>query len=500
MIRIKFSPFLKDIGVTTLTSVATIVSLIFVTRFLAKGLGPDEFGAYALARRIVAFIVPFSTLTMGVSLARYTALSGDWKQRQILLSVALSIVIIMAVILSAPWFLWGKYLTELLFHHNKYANLFYSSLFMIAGYGIYAVLYAFYRGTGNMNKANLLQFCVMSFIPLLISSIFANKGNAALMIVLMGVSFYLSIPPLWCNLKGIELAGIENIKKATKDLLIYGLPRAPGSLAFAGLLAMGPFFAPYFGSIDEAGYFVVGQSVFRIMESSVVAFGLVALPKVALLFEEGKEGFLAERIRDIIDLIIHLGLFIAIQTFIWSKFLVMVWLGPDYLESVTIMRILIISLAPYLAYVLLRSVIDAVEIKAVNALNLFIALGVGILLALIMAFSGMGVTGLAIGTMTGFFVLGILTVFYLQRRFGFIVEGPITRRVVLINGIIFILSWAINKWWFEGEWGFMFLGKLILLETMLSTGYIAILWRWKVGWLREINLRLTFRNNKGSSA
>ena len=490
MIRIKCSPFLKDIGVTTLTSVATIVSLIFVTRFLARGLGPDEFGAYALARRIVAFIVPFSTLTIGVSLARYTALSGERQRRQTLLSVALSIVVIMSIILSAPWFLWGKYLTELLFHANNYTNLFYASLFMIAGYGIYAVLYAFYRGTGNMNKANLLQFCVLSFIPLLISSIFANKGNAALMIVLMGVSFYLSIPPLGYNLKGIKWTGIEHIKKATKDLLIYGLPRAPGSLAFAGLLAMGPFFAPYFGSIDEAGYFVVGQSVFRIMESSVVAFGLVALPKVALLFEEGKEDFLAERIRDIIDLIIHLGLFITIQTFIWSKFLVMVWLGPDYLESVTIMRILIISLAPYLAYVLLRSVIDAVEIKAVNTLNLFIALGAGILLALIMAFSGMGVTGLAIGTMAGFFVLGILTVFYLQRR------RSLTWRVAMLNGIILVLTLAINKWWFQGEWGIAYLGKLFLLETLLFGVYIALLWHWKVGWLKEINMRLTLFNSK----
>ena len=496
MIRIKFSPFLKDIGVTTLTSVATIVSLIFVTRFLARGLGPDEFGAYALTRRIVAFIVPFSTLTMGVSLARYTALSKDWKQREILLSVALSIVIIMAVILSAPWFLWGKYLTELIFHHNKYANLFYASLFMVAGYGIYAVLYAFYRGTGKMNKANLLQFCVMSFLPLLISYIFANRGNAAFIIFLMGLSFYLSILPLGYNLKGIKWPGIEHIKKATKDLLIYGIPRTPGSLAFAGLLSIGPFFAPYFGSIDEAGYFVVGQSVFRIMESSVVAFGLVALPKVALLFEEGKENFLAERIRDIMDLIIHLGLFITIQIFIWSKFLIMVWLGPDYLESVTIMRILIISLAPYLAYVLLRSVIDGVEVRAVNTLNLFIALGTGILLALVMAFSGMGVTGIAIGTMAGFFVLGILTVFYLKRRFGLSFGRSLTGRVVLLNGIILVLTWAINKWWFQGEWGIIYLGKLFLFEIILSTGYIALLWHWKVGWLREINLRLTLFNSK----
>jgi hypothetical protein len=154
------------------------------------------------------------------------------------------------------------------------------------------------------------------------------------------------------------------------------------------------------------------------------------------------------------------------------------------------MRILIISLAPYLAYVLLRSVIDGVEVRAVNTLNLFIALGAGILLALVTAFSGMGVTGIAIGTMAGFFALGILTVFYLKRRFGFRFGRFLTGRVMLLNGIILVFTWAINKWWFQGEWGIVYLGKLFLLETFLFSGYIALLWHWKVGWLKEIKNRL----------
>ena len=78
---IKLSPFLKDIVLTTITSIVVIISMIFVTRLLATGLGPEGFGAYCLARRIVSFIIPFSTLSMGVALTRYVAISTDDEKR-----------------------------------------------------------------------------------------------------------------------------------------------------------------------------------------------------------------------------------------------------------------------------------------------------------------------------------------------------------------------------------------------------------------------------------
>lgn len=491
MKRLRPSPFLKDVGITTLTSFITILCLIFVMRFLARGLGPDEFGAYALARRLVSFIAPFSTLALGISLARYAAISSDGQNRKVLLAVSLSIIVIMAIVLSIPWFFWGGYFTEILFRDIRFKNIFYASFLMVGGFGIYSILYAFYRGTGRMSKANLLQLCLMSLLPLIISYVFAIRASGAFIILLMGFSFWLSIVPLGYHVKGITWNGPAKVKRAFRDLLVYGLPRTPGSIAFAGLLSIGPFLAPYFGSIDEAGFFVVGQSVFRIMESVVVAFGLVALPRVAIMFEEGRKDFLAERIRDIIDFIIHVGLFISVQAFIWGKFLVVVWLGADYLEAVAIMRILIVSLAPYLAYILLRSFIDAIEVKAINTLNIFISVCCAIVPALLFAFLGMGVLGLAIGSMAGFFVLGVLTIFYLKRRFYFSLGRPITIKVLVLNGIILIFSLAINRYCFQGEYGMIQLGEIFLMEAILSVGYIALLLHWKAGWLREIKGRLS---------
>ena len=68
----RISPFLRDVVITSLTSMITILSMIIVTHLLAKGLGPEEFGAYSLTRRLVSItLLLFSTLTMGVALARY---------------------------------------------------------------------------------------------------------------------------------------------------------------------------------------------------------------------------------------------------------------------------------------------------------------------------------------------------------------------------------------------------------------------------------------------
>jgi len=56
MFNIKLSAFLKNIVTTTITFLLTIISMIFIVRFLAKGMGPEEFGAYSLARRIISNI------------------------------------------------------------------------------------------------------------------------------------------------------------------------------------------------------------------------------------------------------------------------------------------------------------------------------------------------------------------------------------------------------------------------------------------------------------
>lgn len=487
---IKLSPFLKDIVLTTITSIVVIISMIFITRLLAKGLGPESFGAYCLARRMVSFIIPFSTLSMGVALTRYVAISTDDEKRNGYLVSTTVIVLCFSLILSVVGCLGGKSLTILIFHDPKYLMLFYSSLFMIMGFGFFTILYSYYRGIQRMDLANLLQICIVAVFPLIISYVLAQQGNVALIVFLMGLCAYLTIFPLIVLLRKIKWKGPIQFKLSFKNLLRYGIPRTPGGIAFAGIVAIGPFLAPYFGTLRDAGYLVVGQSVFRVLEGAVVAFGLVALPKVSQILSEGRTDFLRDRISDILAMIIHIGMFIIVQLFIWSKQIVLIWLGPEYSEAVPIIRIFLVSLCPYLGYVMLRSIVDAVEEKAINTLNLFVAFGITVVSSLLLGYSGLGVLGLAFGITVGLISLGISTTYFLVKRYKVTFENMNLVLILFVNCIFAGITILARKHLIIHFNNIGLLISIFMVGTSLFIFYMWLLYKKETQWIMVLKSRV----------
>ena len=490
MSNIKLSPFLKNIVTTTATSLVAIISMIFVMRFLARGLGPEEFGAYSLARRIISNIAPIATLSIEIALARYIAMTNENKLRgsyvvSSLISVGAVLTLLLIIIMTA-----SKFLCDLMFHSNEYLNLYYASFFLLIGYGFFVIVYAFFRGTQQFNIANSLQLCLMAIIPLIVSYIFAYKKNSSLIVFLMGLAFYLSLIPLVLIVIKTKLPQLRDIKSSIKTLLKYCIPRVPAGFALAGLLTFGPLLAGYFGSLKEAGYFVVGQSAFKVLEAAIVGFGLVALPKVSQLIAEKKVEFLTSKIEEMLIMIIQLGIFVTIHTFIWSKEIVLVWLGSEYKEAVPIMKILILSLAPYLGYVILRSIIDAIEVKAINTLNLFLSLVFAIIVSVIFVYAGFGTIGLAIGTALGFIALGILTSIYLIRRYKISFENFMFQWVILLNLLFSIPVILIKKFMasFLSDTNILIIGFAI--ECVFFSCYLYLFYKKDARWISEIKERM----------
>ena len=489
-LKIKLSPFLKDIVLTTITSLFIIISMIFVTRILAKELGPDEFGIYSLARRMVSLVIPFSTLSMGVGLTRYIAASDDEDKRNDYLASTMLIVSCVSLLLVGVAFLGGKKLTILIFHSPQYLSLFYCCLIMIVGFGSFTILYAYYRGIQRMSLANLWQVCIIAILPLAISYAFAQYRNISLIIFLMGLSTYLSIFPLIVILKKWKKKGFEQLRLDIRDLLNYGIPRTPGGVAFGGLLAIGPFIAPYFGSMRDAGYLVIGQSVFRIAEASVVAFGLVALPKISQIFSEGKIDFLKSRISDILTMIIHLGLFIVIQLFIWSNEIVSIWLGNEYLKAVPIIKIFLVSLCPYLGYVMLRSIIDAVEERAINTLNLLISFGITTVTSLALGYMGFGVLGLALGITIGLLSLGVLSTYFLVKRYKLTFKDMELMWILFTNCLFAGVTIITKKYLVSHFDNIMLLIAVLLIGCLLLIFYMWLLYKKDIGWVMQLKIRI----------
>ena len=71
---------MRDVLMTTATSGLAVSCLMVVTWLLATRLGPDGFGAYSIARRVLTVLEPVSTLAVGLALTRYLAIADDERR------------------------------------------------------------------------------------------------------------------------------------------------------------------------------------------------------------------------------------------------------------------------------------------------------------------------------------------------------------------------------------------------------------------------------------
>ena len=495
--RLRLSPFLRNVVLTTVASIFSILSIVIVTRFLARGLGPEEFGAYSLARRALSAMVPFSSLMMSIAVTRYIGLSGDRGQQYSYLLSGLALIIPGNVIILIIGFPNMNYLASLIFHGQGYAPLFAATLFMLVGSSFYTILCAFYRGQSKMVRFNLWYVAGMGLGPLAIAWLYVPSEKAYLIVLLMGAILFLSIIPLTFHCVNAFLKGRsdKNMKVVwrLKELFLYGFPRIPGGFAYAGLFAVGPFLAPHFGSTKESGYLAISQSILRVVGGSTAAFGLVILPKVAQLSAEGRETFLKERIADIIAFVFHIGLFATLHILLWSDGIVMLWLGAQYAEAILFMRVFLIALVPFLAFTLLRSVIDAIEEKAVNALNLIVSLTIAFVFSFVLARSGLDTLGLAIGATLGFALLGTLSVLYLCRFYQIAASAFMVKRCLLLNAIFIALTLLLKGFWpgkmFSSTSSMM---VAVFIEVLFFISYLLILYKWNVGWTAELRKRVSW--------
>lgn len=488
---IRPSPFIYDLITTTFTSILTTITAMAITRILADGLGPEQFGAYQLSRRLLATVTPITTLSIGVALPRYLAMAQDNSTRDSHLIGGLLLGTGPNLLLAAVATLFAGPLARWTFHSGAYTRLFLATLWLIVGYAFFGVLYAFYRGLRRMRPANLWQAVVVGVGPLLVAWLWARSGRADLIIALSGVLMWAAAVPLgYYTFKILARPHSLHLGESMRRLASFGLPRAPAGFALAGLFAIGPFLAPRLGSLRDAGYLAAGQFVFTAVEGGIVAFGLVALPKLAQMVAYKQQTAIREAIENIIALVLHLGLFVALQGEVWADEMVWLLLGPQYEKAIPLIRLMLLALAPYLIYVMLRSVVDAVEEKAVNTLNLFIALAVELVLAGATAVTGLGVIGVAASTTVAFLTLGASTTYYLARAYRIDWRNSRLGLAVLLNLGLAAVAAAAKLGLCVPMTGMPRVAMAIGCTSFLGALYGFILWRLRIQWMVELVRRV----------
>ena len=156
---------MRDMATTTATSILTIIFLIFTVRFLTVGLGPEDFGAYSLARRILTMLEPITTLCISFALTRYAAISKDNGESYFYFFPSFLLVFFVSLLFLVSILTFNSDISYLIFGDSNYKDLTTSLAIMLFVYSIYIVIYSFYRGIGLMNIANFWQILLIGLGP-----------------------------------------------------------------------------------------------------------------------------------------------------------------------------------------------------------------------------------------------------------------------------------------------------------------------------------------------
>jgi O-antigen/teichoic acid export membrane protein len=235
-----------------------------------------------------------------------------------------------------------------------------------------------------MMSANLLQGVNRGIVPVVVLAI--PQVTVLQAVTTMGA--------VWCVVSSATIAialwrrpppswALPALWKTAVELGRYGLPRVPGEFALGALLTLPAIFAVHFNGIEMAGFIAVGVSILNMVGSLFSPVGQIVLPTAAALAASGS---LAVLRRDTARLFVISLLFSTALVGIFLGFapvIVTGYLGSEFAAAVPAVRWIAFAAVPFVAYVVLRNVLDAVRVRPINTRNLVVALCTFVALALV---------------------------------------------------------------------------------------------------------------------
>ncbi|HOX29976.1 MAG TPA: lipopolysaccharide biosynthesis protein [Candidatus Paceibacterota bacterium] len=477
----KIKPFFRDLTLTFFTEIIVLLSFFLVYRLIANNYGVQGVGEYSLVKRIISFLQPIFFLGLGIGLPRYIAYAASEEERRsyaqsgLLVTVAAIIVAILSAIILKNQF------SLYVFGSVQYSDLAISSFFLFAGLAMHGLVYSYLRGRILVVLFNYLQIINFSIIPVAVF-IFAKDYSLDIIIKIIGISTFLVAFFFLIPFRNDFIKSGGNLKKSFVDLIQYSFPRIPGDFILVAFFSLPTIIAVNFVSIKEIGYLSLSQSIINAVGTAIAPLGLLLLPKVSNLMVRGRRQTIEVNLDFFICALIDFSLFLFAQLVIFIDIIIVFWLGPDFFPAVFLIRIMAVSVFFYAFYVSIRSVLDAVENKPLNTINLFVSLAVslisGSILIIFFRFIPLLVS-FSIAFVLGMLYLGVATygslkkIFYRDSK----KDAKYLISSIAVNSFFAVVSLIVKS----------VIGPnvclLIWCLALIGLLYVLVLWRLKRKWI-----------------
>ncbi len=381
--RRRVHPFFRDVSVTILASACVAMGGLLLARLLATQAGAEGFAAYSLVKQAVTVLFPIVTVGLIGGLPRYLALPRGQGDPSAEGYVAGAVLICgAAVVVAAGATLAVPSATAALFFGDPNATPYVPPfVLLLSATTLFYLAYGYFRGLLRLREAGLLQVLGMAALPPALVALYPDEPVHRLIIYMALGTAILSllsiVRPLTVALRTRHRALVP---RGRRRLWVYGRRRVPGELAQVGLFVLVPILAAHVGSLTDVAYLSAGQQVLGILSLSVVPLGLVLLPTLTKLWTSDRERA-SEYVAQLSAFATTVAIFASAQALLYADIAVRVWLGPEFEQASSVVRVVVSPAGMFVLYLMLRNTLDAVEVKSYNSRNNLVALGVFVMVA-----------------------------------------------------------------------------------------------------------------------
>lgn len=398
----------REYASTFITQFIVMASQILVYKLASHYLGKTGFSEYALARRTVAVICPLPILGLGVALPRFIACArghddadrASYYLGATIWCVGCATAVCVLLMNSIP----GTF-SYLFFGSRDYRHLMFPLSIVIVGLSLHAVAYAYFRGQLAMRRANSLQLVNLGVVPL-VAFLLVGKNVHDVLLALGWLS------------TGVAAAGLlftpwrriaSDSTSEAKELLHYGLQRIPGDFILMALLTLPATLVAHLRGVQEAGFVAFGVSILTIIGTMFAPIGLILLPKASRMLAEDARSQLRSHVLAIVKITLLVSVTVTLLIEVFAGRLIRLYLGADFAEVTTMLRVAALGGVPYSLYHVLRNLIDAYHKNAVTTGILLMSMVVSCLGSIVAYLLMPNTVGILVAFLFGVFALGFLS-------------------------------------------------------------------------------------------
>jgi O-antigen/teichoic acid export membrane protein len=410
----KGNPFLGDVFFTLVGSVVTMLLTIMSYAIAARILTTESFGQYMLLKRVTAFIIPCVALGLPTALTRWLAINRNKDQAE-----KMNYVIVVTSIIAISFIGFSVFMSNVpqqigsLLLGAYWDQLYLPMIGLIVGMVVYYQVHAILRGNLSIRLVNYMNVLVVGLIPLMVFVLFGDFPFASLVYAIGATTACISLLFLLGQFKFPKAMTIcsSSFIEHGKEALGYGIPRVPGVFISQLMLSLGSIILAKQNDANGVLAITAGLNIVLMGAAFVAPVGVVLLPRGAEMVGQNRKAELKILSSKLIVIVIYLGSLVLSQWMILGEEILRLWLNFNNQDIIVPAMIVSLAIPFYMAYEILRNLLDAVTSKPLNLVTQVTSMiSLISLYFCFMIFCNNTTINVALSTLISIIIMGLLTV------------------------------------------------------------------------------------------